>query len=184
MLTSLPLVLLIIVLLLALFVATRPATFRVARSISIAAPADVAYGFVNDFRQWREWSPFEKFDPDMQRSFSGAAAGVGAGYAWSGNSRAGAGAMSLRENRPYERIVIDIRFDKPFKASNVAEFTFVTVSGGVTATWALSGDNTTVGKLMSLVMSMEKFLGPQFEDGLASLKRVSEAEAKQRSMQR
>jgi hypothetical protein len=114
----------------------------------------------------------------MQRTFSGAAGGVGAGYAWSGNSRAGVGTMQLRESTPCSRIVVDLCFEKPFKGKNISEFDFTPGANGVTTTWTVSGENTTIGKLMSLVMNMETFLGPQFEDGLASLKAASETEAK------
>ena len=64
-------------------------TFRYVRSTSIAAePARVA-SFIHDFHAWARWSPWEKLDADLQRSYSGAEKGVGARYAWAGRDPAG-----------------------------------------------------------------------------------------------
>jgi hypothetical protein len=55
--------------------ATRPDTFRVERSIRVSAPPEKIFHYVNDFHQWGVWSPYEKLDPTMTRSFGGAASG-------------------------------------------------------------------------------------------------------------
>jgi hypothetical protein len=60
--------------------ATRPATFRVERSTRISAPPERIFHYVNDFHQWGVWSPYEKLDPSMKRTYGGAAAGKGAVY--------------------------------------------------------------------------------------------------------
>ena len=65
---------------------TRPDTFRVERSASIAAPADVVYARIASFRAWESWSPWEKLDPELQRTYGGSDRGVGASYAWKGNN--------------------------------------------------------------------------------------------------
>jgi hypothetical protein len=62
---------------------------------------------LSDFRGWQAWSPFEKMDPAMQRSFSGAEKGKGAVYAWSGNSQAGAGRMQITEASA-QRVALDL----------------------------------------------------------------------------
>jgi hypothetical protein len=62
--------------------ATRPDTFRVSRTTTIQAPAERIYAFIHDFDRWGAWSPYEKKDPAMKRSFAGPAAGKGAVYAW------------------------------------------------------------------------------------------------------
>lgn len=53
------------------YAATRPDSFRIARSLDIAAPPEKIYPLINDLHRWREWSPYEKKDPTMQRTFSG-----------------------------------------------------------------------------------------------------------------
>ncbi|HXK18635.1 MAG TPA: hypothetical protein VNG33_12570 [Polyangiaceae bacterium] len=50
---------------------------------------------VNDFHAWSGWSPWEKLDPNLKRSYEGAPAGVGAKYAWVGNKQVGEGRMTI-----------------------------------------------------------------------------------------
>lgn len=41
------------------YAATRPDSFRVARSLGIAAPPEKIYPLINDLPHWREWpSPY------------------------------------------------------------------------------------------------------------------------------
>jgi uncharacterized protein YndB with AHSA1/START domain len=166
---------------LAVAIATRPDTFRVERSAVIDAPPEVVYGYVNDFHQWNRWSPFEKLDPAMTRTYGGTDAGVGAVYSWSGNSQAGQGSMSIKASTPGQRIALDLHFQKPMESHALTEFTFQPTPQGTKVTWAMSGPNTTLGKAISLVASMDKMVGKSFEEGLSSLKTVSEAEAARRA---
>ncbi|MFM2420406.1 MAG: hypothetical protein RL385_5129, partial [Pseudomonadota bacterium] len=76
-------------------VSRQPDTFRVTRTLTLQAPPAVIFGLVNDFQNWRSWSPWEGLDPALQRTYSGEAKGVGAAYAWSGNNKAGAGSMTI-----------------------------------------------------------------------------------------
>ena len=166
----------LLVVVLAIAIATRPKTFRVARSAVINAPADAVFPFINDFHLWNRWSPFERLDPNLQRTFSGAEAGTGATYEWLGNREAGQGRMVIVESEPTQRVSIDLFFLKPFKSTSLAEFTFAPTTGGTSITWAMSGNNTVAGKAISLVASMDKYLGNSFDEGLANLKRVVETE--------
>jgi hypothetical protein len=156
------------------FALTRPDAFRIERSILIAAPAERIQPLIADFRSWRNWSPWENKDPGMSRTLSGAEAGVGAAYAWEGNKDIGAGRMEILESGP-QRILIKLDFLGPFEAHNRAEFTLTPEGTGTRVTWAMSGPQPFIGKLMSLVFSLERMVGPDFETGLASLKRRAEA---------
>lgn len=176
MLTKIGLGLLVVVILLLIAIATRPATFRVERSTTIAAPAQVVFGLINDFHQWERWNPFYKIEPTQTVTLGGAPAGVGATYQWNGK-RTGTGRMEILESRPHEVVKIKLDFVKPFKASNKAEFIVKPTPGGVSLTWAMSGDNTFVGKAISLFASMDKMVGKDFENGLADIKTQAESEA-------
>lgn len=160
---------------LAVAIATRPGSFRLERRATLAAPPDVVFGYVNDFRKWIAWSPWEKLDPNLQRTFDGAAAGVGASYAWSGNNKAGQGKMTVRESVPNERIAIDLHFIKPFEAHNLAEFAFKPVAEGVEVTWSMSGKNNIMTKAFRLFVDVDKLVGKDFEEGLAKLGAVAAA---------
>ena len=97
-----------------IFAATRPDTFRVERTARINAPAEKIFPLIDDFHRWGTWSPYEKLDPDMQRSFGGSASGKGATYAWESKGKAGAGRMEITESTPSSKIAIS---PGPWKAT-------------------------------------------------------------------
>lgn len=154
--------------------ANRPGTFRVERTARIQAPPEKVQGYIEDFHLWAQWSPFEKLDPQMQRSFSGTDKGRGAVYAWEGNGKAGAGRMEILEIDPGSRVTIALDFRKPFKASNTAEFTLVPRDGGTEVTWAMFGPVPFVAKIMHLFFDVDRMVGKDFEAGLANLKALAE----------
>jgi uncharacterized protein YndB with AHSA1/START domain len=158
-------------------ISLQPATFHVERSATISAPPEAVFAQVNDFHAWRAWSPWEKLDPAMKRTFDGAPAGVGAKYAWVGNKDVGEGRMTIEESSP-TKIAIKLEFLKPFEATNTATFTFSKTADGTQATWAMDGNNNFFSKAMSLFMNMDKMIGPDFERGLAGIKTAAEAAAK------
>src|SRR5579862_9729041 len=117
----------VVVVLIAVFlivVAGRSGTFRIERSVVIGAPAEVAFGLVNDFQQWRGWSPWERLDAGMRREYAGAASGVGAVYHWVGNKQGGEGGMTIERSEVGRVVGIRLDFLKPFAATNMATFTF------------------------------------------------------------
>jgi len=85
------------------------------RQITIAAPAAAIFPRVNDLRQWDDWSPWAKLDPNAKISFEGPLAGPGAMFHWSGNDKVGAGTMTITESKPNERIATRTDFMKPFE---------------------------------------------------------------------
>src|ERR1044072_3669221 len=54
------------------YAATRPDDFRVQRSAVIKAPPEKIFPFINDFKQWGAWSPYEKIHPAVTRSYGAA----------------------------------------------------------------------------------------------------------------
>jgi hypothetical protein len=156
-------------------VALRPSDFRVARSTTAAAPAPAVFAHVNDFHKWPAWSPYEKLDPAMTKTFDGAPTGTGARYAWAGNSKAGEGRITITESRPSDLIRMKLEFVKPFVATNDVAFTFTPDGDRTAVTWSMTGRNNFMFKAVGLFMSMDKMVGGEFEKGLADLKAVVEA---------
>jgi hypothetical protein len=165
----------VVIVLLVIVILTRPATFHIERSIAIAAPPESAFAQVNDFHAWPAWSPWEKLDPQMKKTFEGPPAGVGSKYAWTGNKDVGEGRMTIEKSEKPSTVGIKLEFLKPFEATNTTTFTFAPAPGGSKVTWAMDGENNFVSKAMSLVMDMDKMIGPDFEKGLAALKVAAEA---------
>lgn len=149
-------------------------TYTVERSATINAPPARVYEQVANFRNWTDWSPWEGIDPALKRTFSGSSAGTGAVYSWSGNRKAGQGRMEITEAVEPSRVRIDLVFEKPWKARNDTVFTIELAGLGSRVTWSMTGQKTLITKAMGLFKSMEQFLGPDFEKGLAQLKGTAE----------
>jgi hypothetical protein len=145
-------------------------TYTVTRSAAIDAAPETIYSRLVDFHEWPSWSPWEDIDPAMTRTYSGADSGVGAVYAWSGNRKAGQGRMEVVETTTPSLVRIDLVFEKPFKAHNDIAFTIAPAPIGSLVTWTMTGRRTFVTKLMGLVRSMDKMIGPDLEKGLAQLR--------------
>lgn len=156
------------------FVALRPAEFRITRKGVISAPPPVVFAHVNDFHAWEAWSPWAKIDPECKVRYEGPTAGPGAVFGWSGNNKVGEGRMTIVENRPSEMIRIRLEFLRPFKATNTAEFTFAPASGGTEVTWSMFGCNSFMAKAFSMFCDMDKMVGKDFEKGLAQMKAAVE----------
>ena len=157
-----------------IFAATRPDTFRVERTARIDAPAEKIFPLIDDFHRWGAWSPYEKLDPDMQRSFGGSASGKGATYAWESKGKAGAGRMEITESAPSSKIAIDLDFTRPMEGHNVAEFTLRPQGNATQVTWSMHGPSPYVAKLMGIFFNMDQMIGKDFETGLANLKTATE----------
>ncbi len=170
-------ILLIIVLLIAavlIYGAMQPSNFSIFREANIkASPAEV-FKPLNDFHHWAAWSPWEKMDPNLQRSFTGPTAGVGAKYAWVGNKKVGEGNMEITESEPSRRMQLDLHFLKPFQADNVTEFSLSPADGGTHVKWEMRGHTPFMLRVMKIFMDMDKMVGKDFEAGLANLKALVE----------
>ena|SRR5688572_13885002 len=155
-------------------VALQPSDFKVERSATMRAPAPAAFAQVNDFQNWRAWSPWEKVDPALKREYQGPKAGPGAVYAWQGNGDVGEGRMTITDSRPGELVRIKLEFFKPFAAVNDTVFSFKPSSEGTAVTWTMSGRNNFLSKAICLFVDMDKMVGGMFEQGLAQMKTVVE----------
>jgi hypothetical protein len=167
-------VLVLIIAGLLLYAATRPKTFRVQRVATIQAPAQKVFPLINDFHNWPQWSPWEKLDPAMKRSISGAPSGKGAIYEWEGNSKAGKGRMEIVDSNAPASTGIKLDFEKPFRASNRTEFLLAPQNGGTHVTWTMTGPSAFVMRLMGIFTNMDNLIGKDFEAGLAAIKTIAE----------
>lgn len=166
----------IIILVVALLIitASRPNTFSLVRSADVSASPERVFAQLNDFKNWAAWSPWEAMDPNLQRNFSGAASGKGSKYAWIGNKKVGEGNMEITRSVASSNIELDLNFLKPFKASNVTEFTLTPKSGGTHLNWEMRGPLNLFMKLMHMFMDMDGLVGKDFEKGLSKLKALVE----------
>jgi uncharacterized protein YndB with AHSA1/START domain len=153
--------------------ATKPDQFAVERSTTISAPPEKLVAALSDFHAWAAWSPYEKLDPSMKKTFSGPPSGVGSVYEWSGNTKAGTGRMEITDVSP-GKVTLKLDFQKPFEAHNFVDFILVPEGTGTKVTWSMHGPAPFMTKVASVFVNMDKMIGKDFEAGLASLKSMAE----------
>lgn len=151
------------------------ATYEVKRSITIDADPAAIYPRVADFREWDAWSPWEKLDPNMTKTYTGPQSGAGASYHWEGNRKVGEGSMTITGVEPDRRVTIDLQFLKPFKSRSETVLALRPVDGGTRVDWTMSGVHTMMTRVFSIVRPMDKLVGPDLEKGLATLKATTES---------
>jgi uncharacterized protein YndB with AHSA1/START domain len=154
--------------------ATRPDTFRVERTAVVQAPPEKVFPLINDFDRWAGWSPWEKKDPAMKRTYGPAKSGKGARYAWEGNSDVGQGSMEIVESVAPSRVALKLDFVKPFEAHNDVQFALKPDAGGTRVSWSMEGHVPYFAKIIHLFMDMDAMVGKDFEAGLANLRAAAE----------
>jgi uncharacterized protein YndB with AHSA1/START domain len=154
--------------------ATKPDTFRVQRAASIKAPPEKIFALINDFNRWGAWSPWEKKDPAMKRTFGATTSGKGAVYAWEGNKDVGQGRMEIAESVPPSRLRIKLDFLKPFEAHNLVEFTLEPKGDATNIKWSMQGDTPYFAKIIHVFIDVDGMVGKDFDAGLANLKGIAE----------
>jgi uncharacterized protein YndB with AHSA1/START domain len=156
------------------YVVTRPDTMRVERKATMRARPEQIFPHINDLQQWSAWSPWERMDPGMKRTYTGPNMGPGAAYEWEGNKKVGAGRMEITDVTPPRQIVIQLEFIRPFESSNRTEFVLEEREGSTEVTWSMEAPNILISKLMGLFVNMDRMIGKDFEAGLGSLRKLVE----------
>jgi uncharacterized protein YndB with AHSA1/START domain len=175
MLTGILILVALLIALVLVLAALKPDTFVVQRATRIKAAPEKIFAVINDFHHWGAWSPWEKLDPALQRTFSGSTSGKGSVYAWKGNNKVGEGRMEILESTPSSRIAIKLDFIKPFEAHNTAEFTLLSQGDETAINWAMRGATPFLGKIMHVFCNMDRMVGKDFEAGLANMKAIAES---------
>jgi carbon monoxide dehydrogenase subunit G len=168
------LVVLVAIIFVLAFAATKPKIFTVQRTINIKAPPEKIFAFINDFHNWSYWAPQDKDDPKMKRTYSGSVDGKGAVSEWVSGGSAGKGRMTIIESTPPRMISVQVDFVEPFEVQNINEFMLAPAGDSTKVTWTMHGANLYIMKLMSVFKNMDSVAGKHFERGLENLKAVAE----------
>lgn len=176
MFKKLMLALMAVLAVLAVLVSLQPSAYRVSRSATITATPQQVFALINDYHKWDGWSPWAKLDPNMKATYSGAESGTGAVYHWTGNDDVGEGEMRTLESRPHEYVKIDLNFIKPFASRSLTEFKIMPEGTSTKVIWEMSGEANFMTKAFSLLKSMDSMIGPDFEKGLAQMKKLAETQ--------
>tara|TARA_B100000949_G_C14170827_1_gene403208 strand:+ start:28 stop:555 length:528 start_codon:yes stop_codon:yes gene_type:complete len=168
-------IVLAVVVLILILAAIAPKNYDVSRAIEIHRSKDVVFAYLKSLKKQDEWSPWGKRDPNMEKKFTGTDEEVGAISYWSGNKEVGEGEQEIIKIIDGERIDSELRFLKPFKSNSDAYILTKEVEPKVTKViWGFSGKNKFPMSIVMLFMNMDKAVGKDFEEGLASLKEILE----------
>lgn len=152
----------------------KPDTFHVERKVTVAAAPEKVFPYLEDPQKALEWSPWEKKDPNIKKTFSGAAKGKGAVYAWEGNKEVGSGQLTITAVEPNKSVTMDLDFKTPMEGHSVAKYALSAAAGGTEVLWSIEGPNSFPSKVMCVFMDMDKMIGGEFEKGLGALKAIVE----------
>jgi len=149
-----------------------PRNVHVERMVTIDAPAQAIFPYLNDYRRFTEWSPWADRDPNAVYSFEGPDTGVGARMSWSGNDQVGIGTQEIILSDSPNRLETHLDFGDQGEA--VAFFDLHPVEGGTEVIWGFDTDMglNPIARYMGLMM--DSWVGGDYEEGLANLKAAVE----------
>ncbi len=161
----------------AIYVAIQPSDFEVKRTRTIQAPAAVIYNNVGDFKNWEAWSSWAEADPDLRITLSEKTSGVGGSYQW--EDKDGIGTMTTKQMNAPESIQQEMQF-ADFPPSQIDWNFKPNEDGSTEVSWTISGKDLPFGfKAFSAFSGgMEKQIGPHFERGLEKLDSIVVADMK------
>lgn len=157
-----------------LYATTKPDVFLIQRSITINAPPEKIFPLIDDFRQWPAWSPYERKDPAMKRTYGALSRGKDAVYEWEGNGNVGSGRITITDVARPSLVRLNLDMIKPFAAHNIVEFTLEPKGDSTTVTWMMNGAVPYPAKIMHVFFDVDAMVGKDFEAGLAHMKATAE----------
>jgi uncharacterized protein YndB with AHSA1/START domain len=149
-----------------------PSRFRIERSVTIAAPAEKVYPLIAAPAEWKRWTAWNQRDPKMQTEYAGPATGVGARWSWRSEAE-GNGAMEFTEAVPGQRLTYRLTFPD-LGMQSTGQLRLEPQGAGVRVSWSNEGDMGVSPVNRWFGLFMDRLVGPDFEAGLANLKRLAE----------
>ncbi|AXT19703.1 polyketide cyclase [Flavobacteriaceae bacterium AU392] len=152
-----------------------PKKFNISRSIVIEKPLPEVFEYLKYIKNQEQWSPWKKKDPNMKQEYIGTDGEVGFISRWEGNKDVGTGEQEIIKITDNKSIEVQMRFYKPWKSESEASTNVQDMGNGKTkVTWGFFGKNKVPSNIFMLFFNMDKAVGGDFEEGLASLKEILE----------
>jgi len=176
------LLLLLIIIAGAIYIATLNSSYDIARTKVIKAPIQVVYNNVNDYKNWPEWSPWIEKDSSATLNFADKTSGEGGSYSWNGEIL-GEGSIETTTTKTNENINQKITFIKPWESQSDIYWNFKSVEGGTEVVWGMKGELDFMSRaFMTFTGGIEKEVGANYERGLFKLDSVLQAHMKKYSV--
>lgn len=154
--------------------AVMPKAFDVSSNIVIEKPVGEVFNYVKHLRNQEKYSVWVMADPNVRLEYKGVDGTVGFISSWrSENKNVGIGAQEIKAIKEGERYDVELRFEKPFKATNQAYTTTVALDEKHTrVTTVFNGSNPFPMNLM--VPMIKKMLLKDMDKNMANLKAILE----------
>lgn len=169
-------ILLVLVIIVALFLIVAyfvPREFSLSKSVTINAPRETVYDYVKLLKNQEKYSVWVMADPNVEITYTGTDGAIGGTSAWKSEMKnVGVGAQTIIALVPNEKITVEIRFEKPMKATNYADTTLETVGEQTKVTNIFYGTSKFPMNITNLFL--DKMIGGDIQKNLENLKSILE----------
>jgi len=155
-----------------------PRNVHIERATVIAAQPATVFTYLNGWKNFNDWSPWAALDPNTRYSYDGPATGVGAKQSWfSDDPNVGSGSQEITAVETDKSITIKLML--PNMAPSIVTQTLMPEGEGTRVVWAMDADMGMSPLNRWFGLLLEKFIGPDYEKGLAKMKPLIEALSKE-----
>ncbi|MBK6643707.1 MAG: SRPBCC family protein [Bacteroidetes bacterium] len=150
--------------------------YHVVRNVTINKSSVEVYDYIKYLKNQDNYSVWNRKDPNMKREYRGTDGTVGFVAAWDSQmEEVGKGEQEIIKLEEGKRIDLELRFIKPFEATDKAYMTVTPSGEGATdVAWGFDGKMPYPMNLMLLFMDFDSMLGPDLDVGLKDLKAILE----------
>lgn len=150
--------------------------YAVEREVTINKPVADVFNYVKNIKNQNYFSVWNMKDPNSKMDYKGTDGTVGFIASWdSQNDEVGKGEQEIKSITEGSRIEMELRFTRPFEATDNAYMT--TEAAGENQTkvkWGFTGKMAYPMNLMLVMMDMEGMIGKEMDEGLNNLKTLLE----------
>lgn len=145
--------------------------YHIERTAEINAPREIVFEQVHLFKNFKNWSPWHVYDPNMKTEITGTDGEPGARYSWVGNDKVGTGHQVMKSVTPGR---VDIDVDWGWGPSPAFFGLTETADKKTNVIWAMDMRVAFPWNAFAMLTDVNAFVGKDFENGLANLKKVCE----------
>ncbi|MBI9035792.1 MAG: SRPBCC family protein [Bacteroidales bacterium] len=151
-----------------------PKNVTITRDILVERNPEQVFEHLKSLKKQTEWSPWHDRDPNIIHEYKGDDGEIGSIHYWKGNKDVGEGEQEITALFPNHRIESELRFLKPWKATNVGFFEIKEKENQTKVIWGFSASYNFPMNAMMVFVNMNKFIGKDFEKGLKKFKKIIE----------
>lgn len=147
--------------------------YHYEKSMVISAPKEKVWQQISSMKAFNQWNPWMKLDRNMKITYTGNSGEVGDKYCWdSKNDDAGAGCQKIKELFVNKKQKTEMTFIRPFAGQATSEMILTSEGNSTKVTWTMDTEQETWMKILRPMMDYQ--MGKSYEEGLQSLKQISE----------